>query len=367
MIYLPNHRKLAGHPFILNSINVKSNRFLNELPNCFVEAAIHGAASGNSTKLSTQQAVKAAVGEHIERLALYKFNRKIKSSDRLLDAFNMLTGEIIKIPAQTVLLEYGLPIFNELDLRDSFSDTCGVASFTSSNAALKSAYFEFIERQSLVHSWLTKKPGRVIPKEVIQDTRYIQLINMSKKYKFIDDVYFFDISITKEIFVVLTIGIGKNNFSIGACADWDLNNAIRGSITEYFQFLHGINKKERIDEKKEYDMYFSYCESLSAEEVHNSYSFLFNNSSNYSVGEIHRKYPDSLVQSIKKVTTELGINIFATYIPDILGLGTKIVKVLSPESYPHMNTAILSPAEHKIFHNLNGKVTDNFSKPIPFP
>ncbi|CAM5781347.1 MULTISPECIES: YcaO-like family protein [Brevibacillus] len=370
MHYLINNL-ISGHPFVANKIWIKKGIFQSGYSNCYVDCALHKAAYGNSVKNNSKKAIAAAIGEHLERLAL--FNPLIKNNQGIkyyVEAFNLVTGETINIPLEDVILEYGLPIFNDRDMSNAFSDTCGVASHTSSDFALEAAFLEFIERQSLIHTWLTKKAGKLIPLNLLNNIDLKKIINMSRTYKGIQEFYLVDISITDEIKVVLALGFGKESFSIGAGAHWNIMNAIERAMNEYFQFMTGFWGNNDESESSDGDLYYEYCNTLSPEAFKQEYKFVIDTKTQYNPYQFHKNTSQeriNLSNKIRKVVEDLDISVYATFIPERMDFNTKIVKVFSSDCYPHMNTALLNPMDYKFSSKFNQSIFKNLYRLIPFP
>ena len=103
--------------------------------------------------------------------------------------------------------------------------------------------------------------------------------------------------------------------------------------------------------------------------MNNQYRFLFETSKtlkdvkNITSG-IEKK---DFYHLIKKFVEKFEIDIYVTFIKTpINNKNVKVVKVFSPDAYPHMNTEILEPLQYKISNKLlQNKEIPNKYKRIP--
>lgn len=333
--------------------------------------------TGHSVHSNVTQALKAAAGEHIERTSLY-INTGNFTSEKT-KAFNLVTGEIAEVPTSRILLNRDSRIFRDKEPASlGFSDSCGVASHLNSYAAIKAAFLEFFERQSLVYNWITKSPGfQVQPAEMENQT--IQTA-CKKASHFVDELYFIDISIHPDLHVILALGFGEHYMGLGIAADWDLEEAVIGSLDELFQCFgylknknytdatDNLQRRERKQDNREYDphYYSNYFHShFTPEKLKEAYDYLIkNHKPKIDIQEL----PNHLVERIARISKDLNIQILGCFIPTIKrGVKTKIIKVLSLEGYPHMNTAIIDPEEYPITHSLGTTHFPNRHRMLPFP
>src|SRR5699024_3091077 len=148
--------------------------------------------------------------------------------------------DICKVPVERVTLKIELLDKKQLP-EDYFNDSSGVASHQNSNLVLKSAFLEYIERQSLIYNWLTATSGVRIDIDSINDHHINKLIKNT--YNFVDILHIVNISIHNSIYVILCIGYSEEYVSVAIAADWDLNHAISSSLQEFLQtFGNKINK-----------------------------------------------------------------------------------------------------------------------------
>ncbi len=121
---------------------------------------------GFSSKFSIRGALKAAVGEHLERASQY-VNAGRFQEDKTR-AFNLGTGEVVLVPTERILLcLYSRILHNRVHVQ--YNDPCGTASYTASDRAINTAFLEFFERQPFTFNWLSKSGGRRIALSEITD------------------------------------------------------------------------------------------------------------------------------------------------------------------------------------------------------
>ncbi|MEI5908911.1 YcaO-like family protein [Bacillus spongiae] len=354
---------------LLSHVVLKRPLFLNGIKTCKVSSNLHVGTSGQSVGYSINKVVKASLGEHLERLSLFK--SKLKPDDEramYFDAFNILSGETIQVPTSDILLEYNLPFFKHYKNMDSlYSDTCGVAAHINSRDAMLSGFLEFVERQSLIHTWLTERIGTSVRLDTIKDEHLHKTIHHLKR--FVNEIRLFNISISKHVYVILTLGFHDKYFSVGVSADPNLDKAINGSLNEFAMILEGsiLAEKESMEEQPFHDsqLYSEIFYNLSVEDFRNKFKFLLQ--SPPMDREVESK-EYTFNQLIHNVSEELKIPIYCTFIPSFIESGPeKIVKVFSPDGYPHMNTELFDPEDFKISNSLPYNGFPNKGVHIPFP
>lgn len=313
----------------------------------------HTNISGHSVGQSINTITKPAFGEYYERINL------ISQKNGHLKSFRLSTGTQIKVDAQKILFTGKI-----------FNDSSGVAAHVSSEKLIQNSFLEFIERQSLIFTWLNKTPGQIIDLRNL-DINYQSLQNKIEILNnFVDTVTLVNISISPSIYVVLGIGTGKTYKSIGLSAHWNLETAIDSTLTEMIQFF-GVthNKNVSMQEKKQNitynNPYMSYFHNLTIKDLIKKYEFLFNNKKKINLASVTDK-SISISNLIAIIEKDLNIGIFITFIPVKFGKNIfKVAKVFSPEGYPHMNVPLLNDEERTKYSVVN--IKNQNIEPIPFP
>lgn len=101
----------------------------------------------------------------------------------------------------------------------NFTDSTGNARHVRSDLVIEKGYLEFIERQSLIYSWLSACPGEVV------DPAYIQNQNLRQKITQISSalkkISFHSISIIEGVHVIMCVGYEDKAFSVGLGSSWN--------------------------------------------------------------------------------------------------------------------------------------------------
>ncbi|MDC6268626.1 YcaO-like family protein [Lysinibacillus fusiformis] len=361
--------KLNESPFLLRSFSVKGKLYLDS----YVYAQMYtntDASKGFGLRYNKISAIKAGLGEHIERLCAVSNFRKqeVINSYPVIDCFNLLTGDIAKVQADIIFLNFDLPMFKNIDATNYFTDSCGLASHITSMEAIEGGLNEFIERQSLVTNWLTKSPGEKISYSLLKEknSTNIKLLNMIKLAENMSDVIFsYNISLIEGIYVILTVGTKGIAFSSGVGTDSLLEKAIEKSLNEYLMIIESCLIKDQIDEKF-LDIYAANFYSLTVEEFLESYKYLLEGGD--LLTELsYSSQKNKMENWILNLKEKYGLNIFACFLPHPMKhINSKVVKVFSPEGFPHINTELFDPEEYEISKYLIGKEFYNKYKSIPF-
>ncbi|QDQ01666.1 hypothetical protein FOH38_14930 [Lysinibacillus fusiformis] len=362
--------KLNESPFLLRNFSVKSKLFLDS----YVYAQMYtitDAAKGFGLRYNKISAIKAGLGEHIERVcAVSNFTKQeVINSYPVIDCFNLLTGECAKVQADKIFLNFDLPMFKDVDTNNHFNDSCGLASHITSMEAIEGGLKEFIERQSLVTNWLTRSPGEKVSFPLLKEksSQNIKLLNMIKLAENMSDAIFsFNISLIEGIYVILTIGTKGIAFSSGVGTDSLLEKAIENSLNEYLMILESSLIKEQINLKGSTDKYAVNFYSLTGKEFLESFKYLLEGEDRLSELSYSSK-KNNMENWILNLNKKYGLNIFACYLPHpIKQINSKVVKIFSPEGFPHIDTELFDPEEFEISKHLIGKNFYNKYKSIPF-
>ncbi|MCI1593500.1 MAG: YcaO-like family protein [Heyndrickxia oleronia] len=341
--------------------------------------------NGSSTKGTTINTLKAALGEHIERVSLYKNIKNL--TEKEVTAYNLLKDKIEQIPNKFVSLTVMDDIYfdNEAEKNNYYNDSSGVGSHLSSNLALKSSFFEFVERQSLVFSFLTESPALEVLFHEIENN---QLINKLNRY--FDEVKFYDISIIKGIYVIIGIGFGTKYYGIGLSANSNLFDALLGAVEELVQCIWAFLPKEYTNygySKKIKDVHYNEIDEIDEGILKNphfysniffkfidsnflrkAFSYLASNKSTV----LQKRTVDVNFNPIyvaKKFAKKFNINLYIINIPAAnIDYKNKVVKFFSPECYPHINNLLIEPEKFKISYIKNSQQKfPNKHKYLPFP
>ena len=358
-------------PFLLKHFRVRSKVFLDSY--IFAETKSIEKAKGFGLRYNKISAIKAGIGEHIERVcSASNFTKQLSvNSTPVMDCFDLITGEFAKVQADKIFLNFDLPMFKGLDTRNWYNDSCGLASHITSIDAIEGGLKEFIERQSLVINWLTRSPGEKISFEYLKENKFLntKLTSLLKYAENMSDTIFsFNISIIEGIYVIFTIGTKGNAFSAGIGTNCLLEKAIENSLNEYLMILEssiiGLENPEMF--KNSTEKYVVNFYTLKVKDFIESYSYLLEGEDILS----EFSYPSSktnMESLILNLNENYGLNIYACYLPHPLkSINTKVVKVFSPDGFPSIDTERYDPEEFGISDYLIGKKFYNKYKSIPF-
>lgn len=353
-----------GTPFVLKTVNVKQNSFLRNYFQCDIIPFGENGPPASSVSFNKKNALKAAVGEHLERSSVYINNGRFKREN--ITGIDMTTHAEITIPLYRMLLYWGAPPLNKLNLEGLYNDTCGLASHITSFQSIQSAFFEFFERQSLLYSWFTNTPGKRIKiGDLCKDPDIEKQINMA--FGHIDELYFIDISMSEKVKVIICIATGKEIKGVGLSAHWDYKNAILGAIKELFQYITTRESHSNSINENEFDaLYYSryFMNEVSSESLKSDFNYLISNSKNIEIDIFDRVKieEEDFGKIIAELSNELEIDFILCFVPVITNqIRTKIVKIMTTRGFHHMFTSAILPEKipilkgHNVFYN-KGKV-----------
>ncbi|HCX49248.1 MAG TPA: hypothetical protein DG757_09480 [Bacillus sp. (in: Bacteria)] len=340
-------------PYLRGTFTIDKTIYLKDIKQTFISAKGAG-IPGHSAGINFSSVTKPAIGEFIERQSLF-YN--YKKNNMQMSAFRLINGDEILVPADKM-------VFIE-----NFNDSCGVASHLNSKDAILNAFLEFFERQSFIYTWITASQGTLIPDGFIKNNKTTVLYEILNS--FVNDIYLFEISLHPIIKVVFGLGIGKYHKATGLSAAFTLEEAIESSLKEMVQCIsQKYNKRdidyfESFDKNDKNDIYVQYYEQFTPNEFLNEFSFLFNRCSK---SLISTDKVSNINEAIEIIEKELEIEIYCSLIPTFYkGFRTKIVKVFSPNGYPHMLPVKFDESTTKLVFNKSNKKFPNAYKQIPFP
>lgn len=365
-------QNIKRSPSILSSFNIRQSLYLNDFKSGMAASNIKY-SNGGAVRVNLNEVIKASLGEHLERIASVKNYKKptIDDDNPTMPGFNLITGEVVNLPAEKLLINFDLPVFKFTSNKEQlFNDSCGLASHVNSINAIKGGFKEFLERQSLIYNWLSALPGKQIKLtdviEINNNKNFTKLLNIALSYS--EKIYLFDISIINGFYVVLTIGQKGYAFSSGLGADTNLLNAIESSLSEYLMILDSciINKlnsnKYRSGDSNVYTDYFF---SLNVDQFFDQFSYLLNQSEFMDIKQNETEI--NWRELVRNTHKKFNINLYACYMPfPLRNINVKVVKILSPEAYPHIWTKIFDPLDFEISKSLPYTSFPNKFQPIPF-
>lgn len=296
--------------------------------------------------------LKKVFGEFFEREVLINTNDSFENHTHV----NYLSKNIPKMMPKGLFLS-----------RDRFVDSNGMASHTDSNSVIRTAFFEFFERQSFIVNYLTKTSA---PKISISNFTEIKSVdNYLKNY--VDNTNYFNVSISDKIYVILCIVYSENSKCIGLGTSNVLEEAIKKSQIEALQyFATDFSKTAKSNTLKDFDdrkkdLYHSRFDQLSTNEFCRNYSYLLKNMEDCQF-ESKLKFNFKLWQKEcrEKLKMDPVISLFHSYqpIPHL-----KVVKVVDENWFPHMNPILYNESVYAFVQSICGKELDKSIEYIPFP
>lgn len=361
-----------GSPFALSCFLVRKSIFLKNFK--YSRAASNFKhSSGAAVRMNTKSLIKAALGEHLERIAASKNYEKpnVDANHPTRPGFNLITGERVDIQAEKIFLNFEVPLLRHLQNKDQiFNDSCGLASHVNSIEAIKNGFGEFIERQSLVYNWLSKSPGKKINLEdIFKLDRNDDLKNLVQLAKCLsDEIDAFEVSIIDGFFVVLTVGYKGEAFSSGMGADINILKALESSLNEYLMIMDSclFTKANPEVKRSVHDNIYTSFYSMNVKEFKEKFDYLIQSSNYLDIRSVIHSVGD-FYEIVRKTHEKFQIEIYCSFLPSPLkSINVKVVKVFSPDAYPHIWTKIFDPADYKITKQLPPTTFPNKFQMIPF-
>ncbi|WP_232226956.1 YcaO-like family protein [Marinilactibacillus sp. 15R] len=272
-----------------------------------------------------------------------------------------LTSESLTyIDPARIYLNFDLPGLKNYE--KSFQDSCGLASYTDSENTLINSVKEFIERQSFIATWLTKKTNVQYNINEVNNLFHGKNEMLENHFSTFEC---FDISIFPGIYVLFLIGYSDQIYSVGIGTSTSFKEAYRSALNEFYQCFDAAIASYNNLNKKAVDIYKDYYMNIGVDNFKKAYVFLKKSPvQNIPFNEVQKDNIDNLINIINF----FGIEAYLISIPSqVTNANIRITKVFSYDAFPHMNTAILKPENYKISKMLNIKEFPNKGIPIPFP
>ena len=359
------HVTSVGHPYFVKRVVVSGSPFTAEPTQVGMEAGGLGTVTGTGTDLSRRRAAMGAWGELTERYTCAV--RSVHIKGYAVSAFNLTRGRPEAVPLHRVLYADRRSVFPEGCDHPYISDSLGVACHRYSGAALQSAWFEFMERQSLIYNWLTASPGRAIePSNLVEK-------QLSRVRAYFSEVKMFDISLHADLCVALVVGTGDKFMGVGCSADWNASEAVNGAIRELLSHVviylpphaaGGRGTPTRWEVRgRTGNVYADYFyHEMTPGALWHAYSYLGQGTSH----PIGRRSEGGIAKRMVTVASDLLFEPLVVHVPRHDGSAAEVVRVLGTGAYPHMRCDLLVPEQYAIhFHKGNVSVP-NRGRLIPF-
>lgn len=254
----------------------------------------------------------------------------------------------------------------------NFSDSCACAAHPQKDKALYNSVMEFLERQALLGSWLSKTYQYMINPEILRDvTPYNELVDLllDNGELFIFQNGNFLPGHTVIMFYFSDSDKDLVKYSIGSSSGLSLEEALLGSFEELYQcyaFLYNAECSEGLEDKAGagYHLEFQKCNSQS---IRGTIPFMQDKRA-FKLNTIDE------LQQVKKYTYEEVLTELSAISHDIYyyhaydkSLMLHYTKVLSPDFFAHMSLTNNLNINNKYAKKLNITSENAFMGKIPFP
>ena len=314
-------------------------------------------ADGIGVDSNLKTAIKKSISENEERDNLYyKANLNKKTSVTTIFNKKVTFGQE---------MYYSLIYTGGSD----FKDSSGVGAGQSSFKAIEHAFYEFIERQSMVYSFLMERPGKNLDFLVGKNEKLFEMIPKGAKY------LIRDISIVANVSVVVVIICHNGKFAMGLGADKLQLSATQKAINEAVGYNGQMvedheNTMSFMDfsRSKNFppDSYSRYMtEQFSGQKLLETFNF-FSKSTNARYWIKREKFSlHDMIESSSELNIPINIQFMPTYVDQNM---VKVVYVNSPEAYQSINNISIDPDKYQItyFENLN-PISSRVHAYLPFP
>lgn len=254
----------------------------------------------------------------------------------------------------------------------NFSDSCACAAHPQQERALYNSLMEFLERQALLGSWLSKSYQYTINPEILRHiTPYAELVEMlldnGQIHIFQNGNQLPGHSIIMFYFAESTAD--PVQYSIGSSSGLTLNEALHSSLEELYQcytFLYNMESSRGLEDKAGagYHLEFQKCNHAAIREtipfMRNVRPYLIT-----SVADLeHAKH-----YSYEEILSELATISHDIYYYHQYDANTELhhTKILSPDFFMHMSLNQHLNLENAYARKLHISKKNAFMGKIPFP
>lgn len=254
----------------------------------------------------------------------------------------------------------------------NFSDSCACAAHPQKEKALYNSLMEFIERQALLGSWLSKTYQYTINPTLLHDvTPYNELVDLLLENGELVIVHNGN-QLPGHTVIIFYFSHSKDDlvqYSIGSSSGLTLEEALLSSFEELYQcysFLYNTESSEGLEEKAGagYHLEFQKCNHQSIRET---IPFM-HNIRPYQINSLHD------LQHVKKYTYKEILDELSSISHDIYyyhaydkSLKLHYTKILSPDFFSHMSLNNKLNIENKYAKRLKITSDNAFMGKIPFP
>lgn len=254
----------------------------------------------------------------------------------------------------------------------NFSDSCACASHITKDKALYNSLMEFIERQALLGSWLSKTYQYSVNSELLREIcPYSDLVELLLSN---GELYIFQNGNQLPGHTVMMLYFSQSSddmvkYSIGSSSGLSLEEAIRSSFEELYQcytFLYSSESSSGLENKagSNYHMAFKKCNRLDIRDtipfMQDLRPHLINTLADLKQA---KKYSyQEMLDELSKISSDIYY-----YHQYDASQGLHHTKIFSPDFFVHMSLNSQLNVENKYAQLLNIKRETAFMGTIPFP
>ncbi|MDE7055864.1 MAG: YcaO-like family protein [Lactobacillus sp.] len=330
------------------------------------------ALRGLANKINATDSLKSSLGEFSERYTelLYK-----KDTEKVA-AYNIMSKRSFFIdPSKVYLLRKDK---KKIDPNDFF-DSSGTAYFTNSDKAVEKAFFEFIERQSLVHSFIRKWAGKKVNANLVgSNLRLYSNCNFAT-------VMMNDISILDGVYVILFVGIDSNSYNVGLGTDYNLVEAVKKALAEGIGFKKFCISDKEITHRGKFLQHidtflmknFSFISSydsiffdyLTPGFIFERFKYLQNTKIILKETKLMQGNTYNSIPRIKKLCRGWKLEPYISFLnSELNNVKGDVIHISAQGAYPHIFTSFLDPEEYKSSYVISNTADfPNKYKYLPFP
>lgn len=322
---------------VIFDINLK-NKFLEHNYTSVIKMSSNPTISGFMVNKSLRETLLSSIGEFKERQTLYSYGNYVEGGK--IKLLNLYDGSIEE------------RLYSK-DTAKFFFDSTGCACHINSEKVVDNAFFEFIERQVYIFTYLTKSEVKLL--EFTFDIEDI----IPHKYKHLN---FYNLSPLDSLFVILAYGWIEGKIYISLGASNSLEGAIKKAIKEIEQlsYVYSSGSNQKINKEISY---FNIFMSIPDEKLKKSFQFL-QNASCYNVNSNDLKLQFKFEDILKDLKKEYGMEPKLVFIDnDFL----KVAKVLDFNWFPSLLPRMASSNNIAFIESKTGRHVDRKCNFIPFP
>lgn len=322
---------------VIFDINLK-NKFLEHNYISIIKMSSNPTIAGFMVNKNLRETLLSSIGEFKERQTLYSYGTFVEGGK--IKLLNLYDGSIEERLYSKEIAKF-------------FFDSTGCACHTNSERVVDNAFFEFIERQFYIFTYLTKSEVKLL--EFNFDIEDI----IPHKYKHLN---YYNLSPIDSLFVILVYGWIEGKIYISLGASNSLGGAIKKAIKEIEQLSHVYSSGSHQKISKEIS-YFNIFMSIPDEKLKKSFQFL-QNASCYNVNSNELKIQFKFEDILKDLKKEYGIEPKLVFIDnDFL----KVAKVLDFNWFPSLLPRMASSNNIAFIESKTGRNVDRQCNFIPFP